>query len=90
MRVEIDETLVGVSKQFDSGLICFDAGFTIETHTGVSLEALIELLDSFSGVFQVNFSGRILPFGVVEMVGSNVHSGGSEISRVFVVQKALK
>ena len=51
---------------------------------------LIELLDCFSGVFQVKVPERILPFGVVEMVGSNVHSGGSEISRVFVVRKALK
>ena len=47
----------------------------METQKGVLLAALIELLDSSSVVFQVTFPGRILPFGVVEMVGSNVHPG---------------
>ena len=56
-------------------LSCLDTGSTIETHKGVSLEALIGLLDTSSGVFRVEFPRRISPFGVVEIVVLNVHSG---------------
>ena len=58
------------SERFDDDLVCLDIDSPIETHKGVSLEAL-------TGP-SANIPKRVLPFGVVKMIGLNVHPGGSE------------